>query len=327
MRFAGMRILTVGLLAPFILVIGGGPPAAAAPPRTTYRLVDLGTLGGESSYATAINDRGHVVGSGQTAAGDWHGFLWRDGRMLDLGPFRPTGINNRDEVVGTLDFATTAHLWRAGRLLNLGTLGGGSSFPTAINDRGQVVGSSSDKQGRSVPYLWSRGAMRALPLSSVSGINNRQQISGGAVVAPDGFHAAALSRGRVTDLGAGPFNRSNTYGINEKGWIIGWRFSATQSERGVLWRQHRATDLGTLGGDMTQLKAINDRGQILGISRTAGGTVHPFIWQRGVMTDLSRVGVDPDHDIVDLNDRGEILVSYRPVFGTSHAAVYRPWRR
>jgi probable HAF family extracellular repeat protein len=319
-----MRLPTVSLLAPFTLILAAGPAAAAAP-VTTYHLIDLGTLGGESSYATAINDRGHVVGSSQTSAGDWHGFLWRDGQMTDLGALRPTGVNNRDDVIGTSDLATTAYLWRGGRLVDLGTLGGLSSFPTAINDRGAVVGSSSDANGRDVPFLWRRGTMRALPLNSVSGINNRRQVSGGTVV-PDGFHAAAWSRGRVTDLGAGPFNRSNTYGINEKGWIIGWQFSGTQTERGVLWRHHRPFDVGTLGGDMTQLKAINDRGQILGISQTAAGDVHPFLWQHGTMADLSLLGVDPDHDIVGLNNRGEVVTSYRPVFGISHAAVYRPQR-
>jgi probable HAF family extracellular repeat protein len=325
MRFAGKALLTVSLLAPFTLVITAGPSAAAAPPVTTYQLIDLGTLGGESSYATAINDRGHVVGSSQTAAGDWHGFLWRGGRMTDLGALRPTGINNRDEVIGTTDTATTGYLWRRGRLTDLGTLGGLSSFPAAINDRGDVVGSSSDETGRDVPFLWRRGTMRALPLTSVSGVNNRRQVSGGTLV-PNGFHAAVWSRGRVTDLGAGPFNRSNTYGINDKGWVIGWQFSATQTERGVLWRRHRPIDIGTLGGDTTQLKAINDRGQILGVSETAAGAVHPFLWRKGVMTDLVALGVDPEHDIVGLNDRGEIVTSYRPVFGISHAAVYRSQR-
>jgi probable HAF family extracellular repeat protein len=320
-----MRLLAVGLLAPFTLVLTAGPAVAAAPAPSTYRLIDLGTLGGESSYATAINDRGRVVGSSQTAAGDWHGFLWRDGRMTDLGTLRPTGINNRDEVIGTSDVASTGYLWRRGRLVDLGTLGGLSSFPAAINDHGDVVGSSSDETGRDVPFIWRRGGMRALPLTSVSGINNRRQVSGGAVV-PEGYHAALWSRGGVTDLGAGPFNRSNTYGINNKGWVIGWQFSASQTERGVLWRHHQPVDLGTLGGDTTQLKGINDQGQVLGTSQTAAGDVHPFIWQDGVMTDLSPLGIDPEHDIVGLNNRGEIVTSYRPVFGISHAAIYRPQR-
>ena len=68
---------------------------------------DLGTLGGKESAATAVNERGQVIGESTTAGGATHAFLWQDGKMRDLG-----------------------------------TLGGQSSSPTAINDVGQVVGAS-----------------------------------------------------------------------------------------------------------------------------------------------------------------------------------------
>ena len=49
------------------------------------RNAGLGTLGGATSVATAINDLDEVVGSSQTATGQTHAFLWRDGHMTDLG--------------------------------------------------------------------------------------------------------------------------------------------------------------------------------------------------------------------------------------------------
>jgi probable HAF family extracellular repeat protein len=39
-------------------------------------MVDLGTLGGYSSYAAAVNDLGQVVGRSTTASGEVHATLW-----------------------------------------------------------------------------------------------------------------------------------------------------------------------------------------------------------------------------------------------------------
>jgi probable HAF family extracellular repeat protein len=46
---------------------------------------DLGTLGGTYSAATNLNDLGHVVGVSSVASGFTHTFLWRRGKMIDLG--------------------------------------------------------------------------------------------------------------------------------------------------------------------------------------------------------------------------------------------------
>src|SRR5438093_13489788 len=71
-------------------------------------MVDLGTLGGTTSAATAVNDSGQVVGQSSTASsGFTHAFLWTsaDG-MRDLGTFggtyaRAAAINSAAHVVGT----------------------------------------------------------------------------------------------------------------------------------------------------------------------------------------------------------------------------------
>src|SRR5437899_436929 len=41
-----------------------------------YAITDLGTLGGPSSEANAINNRGQIVGKADTAKGFTHAFLW-----------------------------------------------------------------------------------------------------------------------------------------------------------------------------------------------------------------------------------------------------------
>ncbi|HXK31377.1 MAG TPA: hypothetical protein VJZ94_01370 [Candidatus Paceibacterota bacterium] len=41
-----------------------------------YEVIDLGTLGGDSSVAYGINDRGQVVGNSKTSNGSEHAFLY-----------------------------------------------------------------------------------------------------------------------------------------------------------------------------------------------------------------------------------------------------------
>src|SRR5262249_15237934 len=52
---------------------------------STYAITDLGTLGGATSWANAINNSGQVVGNAQTAGGSYHPFLYSSGVLTDLG--------------------------------------------------------------------------------------------------------------------------------------------------------------------------------------------------------------------------------------------------
>ena len=125
-----------GLVAALALAVT--PAAAMAAPATQrYRMVDLGTLGGASSYAVGSNDHGAVIGRSQVSEDVWHAFLWQDGTMIDLGEsFSPTDINNNGQIVGTRDDAPGGWVWSGGRF----TPAGGLTSVKTINDRGDVLG-------------------------------------------------------------------------------------------------------------------------------------------------------------------------------------------
>lgn len=76
-----------------------------------WQVATLGTLGGTSSLAEAVNNRDQIVGQAQIAGGALHAFLWQCGSMIDLNSriipagsgwvlTAATGINDRGEIVG-----------------------------------------------------------------------------------------------------------------------------------------------------------------------------------------------------------------------------------
>src|ERR1044071_7166064 len=92
-----------------VLCLAGGASA-----RTTYRVTDLGTLGGPESRATAINNSGVVVGwSATTASGEARAFVHSAGAMTPLPLLSggvlgyAFGINDQGMIAGYADNGET----------------------------------------------------------------------------------------------------------------------------------------------------------------------------------------------------------------------------
>ena len=99
-----------------------------------YTVIDLGTLGGKSSSAFAINANGQITGSAATAAGHQHAFLYQNGIMEDLGTLggkssAGLAINIKGQITGYADTADEIEhaFMYDGSLTDLGTLNGGKS--------------------------------------------------------------------------------------------------------------------------------------------------------------------------------------------------------
>lgn len=146
-----------------------------------------------SDSASGINDKGQVVGAINTRDGLNHAALWSAGITTDLGTLGATwsvasAINDFSQIVGysynTVSLTYQAILWDVSDAPKVI----GSFEPAAINNRGQVVGTSG-----SGAVLWNDNVTVNLNqfldavtvdagwvLAGASGINDKGQITGTA---------------------------------------------------------------------------------------------------------------------------------------------------
>lgn len=207
-------------------------------------MIDLGAqLGSDFSLATAINDRGDVVG--YRRVGPWQqlrAFRWRAGVVTDLGAppdnqSLASDVNNAGMVVGK--YGETAVRWRHHRPE---PLLGYPAHAEAVNDRGDVAGYhwGGGSMGNPHGFLWRHGQVTQItqtgsPSVMVYGINNWAQVVG--VGHLGGF---VWQQGTMTRLpGLLPGLSGVPYDINDRGQVVG--ASATQADglvsHAVVWTQ------------------------------------------------------------------------------------------
>ncbi len=289
---------------------------------------DLGTLGGLSSFARGVNDRGQVVGESRTCAGNIHAFLWQADVMTDLGTLGSTysvanAINDLGEIVGTsgtVPGEAHAFLWRAGVMMDLGTLGGSWSFGNGINHLGQVVGVSETPGGDAHAFLWQDGVMSDLGALGGSYSVAKRINDLGQIVGTSGDHAALWQDGTLTDLGTLGGSYSRASDINNLGQVVGTSASPV-GESAFLWQDGVMTNLGTLGGSQSAANGIDELGQVVGFSGTTAGMGHAFLWWEGEMTDLGTLG-GMESVAEDVNNFGQVVGVGDTTFGETHAILW-----
>ena len=225
---------------------------AASAEGQSYSLTDLGTLRLGSARVHDINSLGQVVGaSGAPHGSGTRAFFWS----------RKTGM---------IDLAALP--------------GGDYSVASAINDSGQVVGTSNSQNGMHA-FLWTAAnGLQRLPVLSGTNSTSAYAINGaGQIAGASGSHATLWNRNTAAgnipkDLGTLGGAWSEAHGISSHGQVVG--VSDTSSgPHAFLWKDGSPMeDLGVLPGDSTsRANHVNDQGAIVGASEGPAG-VRAFIW-------------------------------------------------
>jgi len=230
----------------------------------------LPTVGGNNGQASAINNRGEVVGFAETANTD------------PTCPPSPTIL---------------PVLWEKGHAQPLPLVGTDpDGFANGINDRGQAVGYSGNCSFATHAVMWKNNT--ASVLKDLGGtrsnvayvINNQGQIAGKVRSADDSHYVAALWQpdGTLTihEPLPGDLDAFAT-GINNRGQVVGNDFDSNFNwTHGFIWQNGVMTDINTLiSGDsnlsVISASNINDRGQISGmawvVSGPHTGDIHAYL--------------------------------------------------
>jgi probable HAF family extracellular repeat protein len=317
-------------------------PGARAEKPPVYHVIDIGTLGGTTSAAHAINDRGQITGESELRVFDGgypnvHAFRYSDGTMLDLGTLPRAnlgevivqssygyGINIWGQVTGMSNISEQrlqAFVYSHGAMQNLGVPS--QSYGSGINARGQISGTKGEPGDHA--FLYSDGVVEYIgtlggPGSSARAINDRGDVTGESTIAPPvvpgavNSHAFLYRDGIMKDLGTLGGTYSNGIGINAKGLVTGISTLAGEATgHAFLYEGTSMRDLGTLGGYYSFGLGISAAGQVVGSSQTYGyENSHAFLWSKGTLHDLNNL-LDKSGDpwtlisAEDINGRGQIV--------------------
>ena len=261
-----------------------------------YNVIDLGTLGGNASYAYSVNDNNQIVGKAYINSSEYRACFFDStghGNNINLkGSFMyPWGearsINNSGNIVGTAGGA--AYLFNNSGQGNNRWLGAG--FALSINNSGQIVG----------------GATSACLFDPTGGGNN-------------------INLGTLGGLG------SLAYSINDNAQIVGRATDSSGSSHACLFDStggKNNTDLGTLGGSESYAYSINNSSQIVGFSTRGDSSIRACLFDPTGGGNNKNLGIISGHNYSTafaINDNNQIVgvVYDDPAYYNCHACLFDP---
>src|SRR5579871_1594050 len=312
-------VLFLNLVA-LIQCLNRGVSRQGAAPSPSYKITDLGTLGGSYSIASGINNVGQVVGTSYTVGNFPHAFLYDPSNpgMQDISPSsvnaQAFAINDSGQIVGVdASSPNPVFIWQGGGITYID--GNDLYYAVCINNLGQVAGSGANGHA----YIWSTGAplkdLRTLP-NTVNSVPNGINDSG-VVVGDSNFdtgqcnYDAFLYNGSMQGLPSlgGTYSQANA--VNQAGKATGYSGtdSTTCGSSHAFFYDGSIHDLGTLPGDTDSFAyGINNKDQVVGESD--GNAENAVLWSNGQTINLNTLISDSTWQLLQafaINDAGQIV--------------------
>jgi probable HAF family extracellular repeat protein len=323
------------------------PPRSAAQDTTPaaspkYRIVTLGTLGGNTSAANSVNNLGWAMGAAYLPDNTTeHAAVWINGHRIDL---------------GTLGGPSSSVAWSS---VKSATVISGVSDTSIVDPLGEIWSCAEaffpSSSGHTCQgFAFQDGIMRALPTLGgnngvAAGDNQAGQIAGWAentthdptCIAPQVLQFEAVIYGpkpeQIQELPPLPGDVDGAAtAINELGVAVGISgicanaVGGASAAHAVLWENGTPTDIGNLGGVAWNTPtSINNRGQVVGFSDLPGDSAaspnyHAFLWTRqSGITDLGTLPGDALSIAWGINAEGWIVGQSIASSGSSRAFLWR----
>lgn len=270
----------------------------------SYQIFGLGNLGGAAT-ASAINNNGVVVGTSANAQGDYRGFVWNGGSLIELAGLPGSvqqyahGINSAGTIAGSAD--ETAVQWQNGAPTAVGS-GGGNAM--AVNESGQLAGMQNGQAfrtvGGQVEFL---GTLAGGNWAAAYGINRAGDVAGYGETASGLMRGFVSSNGQLQQIGTLGGNSSYAMALNDANQVVGHATRADGHLEAFLYYNGTISGLGTLGGVGSFAYGINQAGSVVGSSWVAGdATMAAFVFANGQMKNLN--------DLVAPNSGWQLLAAY-----------------
>jgi probable HAF family extracellular repeat protein len=197
-------------------------------------------------------------------------------------------------------------------------IGTDGSYPTGINNSGQVVGYFAPSAGGQHAFLFTSAGFLDLGTlgglaSRAAGINDAGVVVGAAGTAFGATHAFSYTSGGMVDLGTLGGQNSSAEAISNSGRIVGSAQTAAGFSNAYITTAGGAIQsLGTLPlGESSRAYGVNNAGQVVGDSRVGPVTFpefqnHAFRYSGGTMTDLGTLG-NSYSQATGINDLGQVV--------------------